>query len=110
MEAEGHESLLTNRVLEELIRFFGDKMVAMMGPYLEQQILQSLASQDLWRQQLSKAFTQPYPTPEQTIKTMVEHYQTLTGKQPPSGQAADDTDAASEPPTGESGDDGSQDS
>ena len=46
MEAEGHESLLTNRVLEELIRFYGDKMVAMMGPYLEQQILQSLASQD----------------------------------------------------------------
>ena len=28
MEAEGHESLLTNRVLEELIRFYGDKVVA----------------------------------------------------------------------------------
>ena len=57
MEQEGHASLLTNRVLEELIRFYGDKIVAMMGPYLEQQILQSLASQDQLREQLTKAFT-----------------------------------------------------
>jgi polyhydroxyalkanoate synthesis repressor PhaR len=80
MESEGHESLLTNRVLEELIRFYGDEMVAMMGPYLEQQILQSLASQDRWREELTKAFAQPYPTPEQAIKQMVEHFQTITGQ------------------------------
>jgi len=80
MEAEGHESLLTNRILEELIRFFGDSMVAMMGPYLEQQILQSLAAQDKLREQFSKAFTQPYPTPEQAIKGMIEQYKEFTGK------------------------------
>lgn len=82
MEQEGHASLLTNRVLEELIRFYGDKIVAMMGPYLEQQILQSLASQDQIREHLTKAFTQPYPTPEQAIKSMIEQYQVFTGQVP----------------------------
>jgi polyhydroxyalkanoate synthesis repressor PhaR len=90
MEQEGHASLLTNRVLEELIRFYGDKIVAMMGPYLEQQILQSLASQDQIREQLTKAFTQPYPTPEQAIKSMIEQYQVFTGQKPPPGNARPD--------------------
>ena len=90
MEQEGHASLLTNRVLEELIRFYGDKMVAMMGPYLEQQILQSLAAQDQIREHLAKAFTQPYPTPEQAIKSMIEQYQVFTGQKPPPGNARAD--------------------
>ena len=90
MEQEGHASLLTNRVLEELIRFYGDKLVAMMGPYLEQQILQSLASQDQLREQLTKAFTQPYPTPEQAIKTMIDQYQVFTGQKPPPGNSGPD--------------------
>ncbi|MDH3349950.1 MAG: polyhydroxyalkanoate synthesis repressor PhaR [Gammaproteobacteria bacterium] len=90
MEAEGHASLLTNRVLEELIRFYGDKVVAMMGPYLEQQILQSLASQDRVREYLSKAFTQPYPTPEQAIKQMIEQYQKITGQVPQASKPEDD--------------------
>jgi len=97
MEQEGHASLLTNRVLEELIRFYGDKIVAMMGPYLEQQILQSLASQDQVREHLAKAFTQPYPTPEQAIKSMIEQYQAFAGQAPPAATAQSDeapTDAA----------------
>jgi polyhydroxyalkanoate synthesis repressor PhaR len=101
MESEGHESLLTNRVLEELIRFYGDKLVAMMGPYLEQQILQSLASQDRWREELTKAFAQPYPTPDQAIKQMVEHFQTLTGQetvgQPTAGKDTPGEPADDEP-------------
>jgi len=97
MEQEGHASLLTNRVLEELIRFYGDKIVAMMGPYLEQQILQSLASQDQVREHLAKAFTQPYLTPEQAIKSMIEQYQAFAGQAPPAATAQSDeapTDAA----------------
>ena len=92
METEGHASLLTNRVLEELIRFYGDKIVEIMGPYLEQQILQSLASQELIREHLAKAFTQPYPAPDQAIKQMIEEYQKFTGQVPP----ADDS-PSSEP-------------
>ena len=82
MEADGHESLLTNRILEELIRFYGDKVMAMLGPYLEQHILQSIATQDKLREEFDKAFTQPYPTPEQAFKNMVEQYQALTGQNP----------------------------
>lgn len=93
MEQEGHASLLTNRVLEELIRFYGDKVVAMMGPYLEQQILQSLASQDQIREHLTKAFTQPYPTPEQAIKTMIEQYQVFMGQMTPPGAGPADEPA-----------------
>ena len=97
MEQEGHASLLTNRVLEELIRFYGDRFVAMMGPYLEQQILQSLASQDQIREQLSKAFTQPYPTPEQAIQSMIEQYQVFTGHRPPPGTARSDQSPQDDP-------------
>jgi polyhydroxyalkanoate synthesis repressor PhaR len=86
MESEGHESLLTNRVLEELIRFFGDKMVAVMSPHLEQLVLQSLEVQDQLRKQLTGAFAQPYPTPEEAIKYMAEQYKELTGFPPPFGQ------------------------
>ena len=87
MESEGHESLLTNRVLEELIRFFGDKMVAVMSPHLEQLVLQSLEVQDQLRKQLKSAFIQPYPTPEEALKYMADQYQELTGFPPPFGQA-----------------------
>jgi polyhydroxyalkanoate synthesis repressor PhaR len=104
MEQEGHASLLTNRVLEELIRFYGDKIVAMMGPYLEQQILQSLSAQDQIREHLANAFTQPYPTPEQAIKSMIEQYQVFTGQAPPPGDAP-----SPEAPQGDAEDDESGD-
>ena len=98
METEGHESLLTNRILEELIRFYGDKIVAMIGPYIEQQILQSLAAQDRMRDQLTKVFTQPYPTPDQAIRQMLEQYQKLTGQHVPgAGQNENDVPAAENP-------------
>lgn len=98
METEGHESLLTNRILEELIRFYGDKIVAMIGPYIEQQILQSLAAQDRMRDQLTKVFTQPYPTLDQAIRQMLEQYQKLTGQHVPgAGQNENDVPAAENP-------------
>ena len=93
MEADGHESLLTNRILEELIRFYGDKMIAMLGPYLEQHILQSIATQDQLREQFNEAFSQPYPTPEQTIKDMVEQYQAFIGQAAPAAEKPGDDEA-----------------
>jgi polyhydroxyalkanoate synthesis repressor PhaR len=83
MEAEGHESLFTNRVLEELIRFYGDKMVAVVSPHLEKMVLQSLAVQDQIREQFTSVFAQPYPTPEQAMNYIMEQYQELTGQKPP---------------------------
>jgi polyhydroxyalkanoate synthesis repressor PhaR len=97
MEADGHESMLTNRVLEELIRFFGDKMVAFIGPYLEQQILRSIAIQDQLREQFNWAFTGPYPTPEQAYQYMVEQFQAFTGQAPQSPQDGPDESGGKEP-------------
>jgi len=94
MESEGHESLLTNRVLEELIRFYDDKLVAMLSPYVEQQILQSLAIRDEMRDRFAKAFTQPYASTEETFKKMIEQYDRLArvvaGKVPEPGHPDED--------------------
>jgi polyhydroxyalkanoate synthesis repressor PhaR len=80
MEGEGHESLLTNRILLELIRFYGDRMVGMMAPYLEQQILQYLAAQDQFRNQFAKAFAKPFFKPDEAFKSMMDQYLAMTGR------------------------------
>ena len=51
-EAEGHESVLTNRVIEQLIRFYGDRMGSVVGRYIEQSILAFIDHQDQWRTHL----------------------------------------------------------
>lgn len=86
MEAEGHQSLLTNRVLEELIRFYGDKMVGMLGPFLERQVVGFLTQQDRLRNHLRglAPAVLPLPNPDQFIETLTQQYQQLlqpfTGK------------------------------
>ena len=51
-ESEGHESVLTNRVIENMIRFYGDRMGGVVGRYIEQSILAFLDHQDQWRSHL----------------------------------------------------------
>lgn len=85
MEAEGHESLLTNRVLEELIRFYGDRMVGMLGPFLERQVVGFLAQQDALREHLRvlSAGKAPLtglpsmPLPDKVVETLTKQYQQL---------------------------------
>jgi polyhydroxyalkanoate synthesis repressor PhaR len=72
LEEEGHESLLTNRVLEELIRFYGERMVGLMAPFLEGQIIQYLAAHDKMRGQFQKAFAKPFLAPEQVLRQVLE--------------------------------------
>jgi polyhydroxyalkanoate synthesis repressor PhaR len=48
-EGEGHEPILTNRVLEQLIRFYGDAMQSIVGKYIEQSIMTFLEHQDRYR-------------------------------------------------------------
>jgi polyhydroxyalkanoate synthesis repressor PhaR len=48
-EGEGHEPILTNRVLEQLIRFYGDAMQSVVGRYIEQSIMTFLEHQDRYR-------------------------------------------------------------
>ena len=74
-EAEGHQSVLTNRVIEQLIRFYGDRMGRVVGRYIEQSIVAFLDHQDQLRSQfrqlnemnplnlMRRAF-EPRPPPE----------------------------------------------
>ena len=48
-EGEGHEPVLTNRVLEQLIRFYGDAMQSIVGRYIEQSIMTFLEHQDRYQ-------------------------------------------------------------
>ena len=45
-EGEGHEPILTNRVLEQLVRFYGDAMQSIVGSYIEQSIMTFLEHQE----------------------------------------------------------------
>lgn len=51
-EAQGHGTLLTNQVLQQLIRFYGDSMQGMMAQYLEQSITSFLDHQERIREQM----------------------------------------------------------
>ena len=54
MENEGHESVLTNNVLEELIRLYGDSMSGLLGTYIEQGITTFLSQQSAARKQVKQ--------------------------------------------------------
>jgi polyhydroxyalkanoate synthesis repressor PhaR len=59
LESEGHQSLLTDRVLEELIRIYGDSLAQLAGLHIEKQILLFLQEQD----RLREHFLTPFNTP-----------------------------------------------
>lgn len=54
-EADGHGTLLTNQVLQQLIRFYGDSMQGMMSQYLEQSVAAFLEHQDRIREMIDAA-------------------------------------------------------
>ena len=72
-EAEGHEPVLTNRAIEQIIRFYGDRMGGVVSRYIEQSILTFLDHQDQFRQRMRQlnelnplnlmrdAFENPWP-------------------------------------------------
>lgn len=51
-ESEGHEPILTNRVLEQLIRFYGAPMQGIMSKYIEQSIMTFLDHQEQYRRRM----------------------------------------------------------
>ena len=48
-EAGGHGTVLTNRVIEQIIRFYGDQLGAVAARYIEQSIVAFLDHQDQMR-------------------------------------------------------------
>lgn len=53
-EAEGHEPVLTNRVIEQVIRFYGDNVGSVVSRYIEQSILTFLEHQDQLRRRMKE--------------------------------------------------------
>lgn len=53
-EAQGHEPVLTNRAIEQIIRFYGDRMGGLVSRYIEQSIVTFLDHQDQFRQRMRK--------------------------------------------------------
>lgn len=51
-EGEGHEPILTNRALEQLIRFYGDAMQSVVSRYIEQSMMTFLDHQERYRARL----------------------------------------------------------
>lgn len=51
-EAEGHEPVLTNRAIEQIIRFYGDNVGSVVARYIEQSILTFLEHQDQLRRRM----------------------------------------------------------
>jgi polyhydroxyalkanoate synthesis repressor PhaR len=72
MEAEGRESLLTDRVLEELIRFYGNSVNRLLRGHLEQAICALLAQQNLLRGSVKQVIDNSNPVPLMT--EMARHY------------------------------------
>ncbi|MGI9325006.1 MAG: polyhydroxyalkanoate synthesis repressor PhaR [Pseudomonadales bacterium] len=53
-ESQGHEPILTNRAIEQIIRFYGDRMGGIVSRYIEQSILTFLDHQDQFRARMKK--------------------------------------------------------
>ncbi|MCB1644044.1 MAG: polyhydroxyalkanoate synthesis repressor PhaR [Pseudomonadales bacterium] len=53
-ENEGHEPILTNRVLEQLVRFYGGPMQGVIGRYIEQSIMNFLDYQEQYRKRIQE--------------------------------------------------------
>lgn len=51
-ESEGHEPILTNRVMEQLIRFYGAPTQSIMSKYIEQSIMTFLDHQEQYRRRV----------------------------------------------------------
>lgn len=51
-EAEGHEPLLTDKVLQQIIRFYGDSMQGVLSRYIEQSIMTFLDQQEMYQRRM----------------------------------------------------------
>ncbi len=91
MESEGHEPLLTNRLLESLIRFYGDSMQGILGRYLEQALSGFLEQQALYQKRMRDVLT---ANPMTVMQRLADHNMSvwrsiMQGGRPEGADAAD---------------------
>lgn len=77
-EGEGHEPILTNRVLEQLVRFYGDAMQGVVSRYIEQSIMTFLEHQERYRKRMGKfSGTEPMNLMRQALEQNMEFWNRL---------------------------------
>lgn len=77
-EGEGHEPILTNRVLEQLIRFYGDAMQSVFGRYIEQSIMNFLEQQDRFQKNVRDLTTDPLALMRRAMEQNMEFWNGIT--------------------------------
>lgn len=81
-ESQGHEPILTNRAIEQIIRFYGDRMGGIVSRYIEQSILTFLDHQDQFRARMKKL------NDLNPLNLMRQAFETTVGGARGEGQAA----------------------
>lgn len=77
-ESEGHEPILTNRVLEQLIRFYGAPTQSIMSKYIEQSIMMFLDHQERYRRRVQDlAGTEPLAAMRKALEQNLEFWNRL---------------------------------
>ncbi len=80
-ESEGHEPILTNRVLEQLVRFYGDPVQSVVSRYIEQSIMTFLEHQEKYRlrmQDFSNA--EPLGLMRKALEQNIEFWNNMASK------------------------------
>jgi polyhydroxyalkanoate synthesis repressor PhaR len=71
LESEGHTSVLTNKILEDLIRFYGDAMGGVLGTLIERSIAAFVEQEKQVRTQLHTAMEN---TPDKIMADLTQQY------------------------------------
>ena len=71
LESEGHTSVLTNKILEDLIRFYGDAMGGVLGTLIERSIAAFVEQEKQVRTQLRTAMEN---TPDKIMADLTQQY------------------------------------
>lgn len=98
-EGEG-VGLLTNQVLQQLIRFYGDSMQGMMGQYLEQSITSFLSQQDNIRAQMTSMIdaSNPLTMMNKIAGRNMDMWNMFAGGSSERQEQQDEEDEGEEPP------------
>lgn len=77
-EGEGHEPILTNRVLEQLVRFYGAPMQNVVSRYIEQSITTFIEHQERYRSRLQDlSGAEPFNLMRKALEQNVEFWNRL---------------------------------
>jgi polyhydroxyalkanoate synthesis repressor PhaR len=78
-EGEGHQPILTNRVLEHLIRFYGDTMNNLVSRYIEQSIISFIEQQELYNKRIkSLSDAEPVAMIKKALEQNIEFWTNVT--------------------------------